>query len=97
MTGNVLGVVVVARDITEQKRIEKELMEAKVFAELATGLPKKQKVKRKGYTNSWGCSKGEAAVFIQHESWNPDPYECHYRIYKSDVENRTCQPSKKNI
>lgn len=34
--GNVLGVVVVARDITEQKRIEKELREAKVFAELAT-------------------------------------------------------------
>ena len=34
--GNVLGAVVVARDITEQKRIEKELTEAKVFAELAT-------------------------------------------------------------
>jgi PAS domain S-box-containing protein len=35
---NVLGVVVVARDITEQKRIEKELKEAKVFAELATEI-----------------------------------------------------------
>lgn len=34
--GNVLGVVVVARDITEQKRIENELIEARVFAELAT-------------------------------------------------------------
>ncbi len=34
--GNVLGVVVVARDITEQKRFETELTEAKVFAELAT-------------------------------------------------------------
>jgi len=34
--GNVLGAVVVARDITEQKRIEKELTEAKIFAELAT-------------------------------------------------------------
>ena len=34
--GNVLGVVVVARDITEQKRVETELTEAKVFAELAT-------------------------------------------------------------
>ena len=31
--GNVIGAVVVARDITEQKRIEKELIEAKVFAE----------------------------------------------------------------
>lgn len=34
--GDVLGAVVVARVITEQKRIEKELIEAKVFAELAT-------------------------------------------------------------
>ncbi len=37
-SGNVLGVVVVARDITEQKRIENELIEAKVFAELATSI-----------------------------------------------------------
>ncbi len=36
--GEVLGVVVVARDITERKRVEKELIEAKVFAELATSL-----------------------------------------------------------
>ncbi len=36
--GNVVGAVVVARDITEQKRIEKELIEAKVFAELATAI-----------------------------------------------------------
>jgi PAS domain S-box-containing protein len=33
--GKVLGAVVVARDITEQKRIEKELTEARVFAEEA--------------------------------------------------------------
>ncbi len=31
--GNVLGAVVVARDITKQKKIEKELREAKVYAE----------------------------------------------------------------
>ncbi len=31
--GKVIGVVVVARDITDHKRIEKELKEAKVFAE----------------------------------------------------------------
>jgi PAS domain S-box-containing protein len=37
-SGNVLGVVVVARDITEQKRIETELIEAKVFAELAVSI-----------------------------------------------------------
>jgi len=31
--GNILGAVVVARDMTEQRSIEKELIEAKVFAE----------------------------------------------------------------
>ncbi len=36
--GNVLGIVVVARDITEQKIFEKELTEAKIFAELATTI-----------------------------------------------------------
>jgi PAS domain S-box-containing protein len=41
--GNVLGIVVVARDITEQKIIEKELIEAKVFAELATVLAEEAK------------------------------------------------------
>ena len=34
----VLGVVVVARDITDHKRFEKELIEARVFAELAAGI-----------------------------------------------------------
>ncbi len=43
--GNVLGVVVVARDITDQKRIEKELTEAKVFAELATIIAEEAKTK----------------------------------------------------
>ncbi len=36
--GNVLGVVIVARDVTEQKRIATELTEAIVFAELATSI-----------------------------------------------------------
>jgi PAS domain S-box-containing protein len=44
-SGHVLGVVVVARDITEQKRISTELTEAIVFAELATGFAEKAKVK----------------------------------------------------
>ncbi|HEY6503720.1 MAG TPA: ATP-binding protein [Chitinophagaceae bacterium] len=48
--GNVLGAVVVARDITEQKRFEKELTEAIVFAELATGLAEKAKTKAEGAT-----------------------------------------------
>ncbi|MFM9910785.1 MAG: ATP-binding protein [Chitinophagaceae bacterium] len=37
---NVLGVVVVARDMTEQKKIEGELTAAKVVAELATTIAK---------------------------------------------------------
>ncbi len=43
--GEVVGAVVVARDITEQKRIEKELTEAKVFAELATLIAEESKNK----------------------------------------------------
>jgi PAS domain S-box-containing protein len=41
--GNVLGVVIVARDVTLQKRTEKELTEAIVFAELATGIAEEAK------------------------------------------------------
>jgi PAS domain S-box-containing protein len=36
--GKVLGVVVVARDVTDHKRIEAELIEAKVYAESATKI-----------------------------------------------------------
>jgi PAS domain S-box-containing protein len=43
--GVVLGAVIVARDITEQKRIENELTEAKVFAELATSFAEEEKEK----------------------------------------------------
>ncbi|MBN2262698.1 MAG: response regulator, partial [Prolixibacteraceae bacterium] len=43
--GNVLGVVVVARDITEQKIIKNELTEAMVFAELATAVAEDAKNK----------------------------------------------------
>ena len=43
--GNIIGAVVVARDITEQKRIATELLEAKVFAELATALAEEAKSK----------------------------------------------------
>ncbi len=43
--GKVIGAVVVARVITEQKRIEKELTEAKVFAELATDIAEEAKLK----------------------------------------------------
>jgi len=43
--GNVIGAVLVARDITDQKRNEKELTEAKVFAELAAGIAEEAKGK----------------------------------------------------
>jgi PAS domain S-box-containing protein len=48
--GNVLGAVVVARDITDQKRIEKELTEAIVFAELATSIAEEAKAKAESAT-----------------------------------------------
>ncbi len=48
--GHVLGAVVVARDITEQKRIEKELIEAKIFAELATEIAEEAKRKAEDAT-----------------------------------------------
>ncbi len=43
--GNVLGAVIVARDIMEQKRNEKELIEARVFAELALEIAEEAKSK----------------------------------------------------
>jgi PAS domain S-box-containing protein len=49
-TGQVLGVVVVARDITEQKKIAAALTEAIVFAELATGIAEEAKQKAESAT-----------------------------------------------
>jgi PAS domain S-box-containing protein len=43
--GKVIGVVVVARDITDHNRIEQELIEAKVHAELATIVAQEAKAK----------------------------------------------------
>jgi PAS domain S-box-containing protein len=43
--GNVMGVVIVARDVTEKKRIANELNEAIVFAELAVDIAEEAKVK----------------------------------------------------
>jgi len=47
---NVLGVVIVARDVTEQKRIATELTEAIVFAELAVDIAEEAKVKAENAT-----------------------------------------------
>ena len=49
-SGNVLGVVIVARDVTEQKRIATELTEAKVFAELVAGIAEEAKSKAESAT-----------------------------------------------
>ncbi len=48
---NVVGAVIVARDVTEQKRIAKELLEAKTFAELATEISEIAKVKAETATH----------------------------------------------
>ncbi len=48
--GNVLGVVIVARDITDQKRIANELMEAIVFAEMAVAIAEEAKIKAESAT-----------------------------------------------
>ena len=48
--GKVIGAVVVARDITDQKRIETELIEAKIFAELATIIAEDAKSKAESAT-----------------------------------------------
>ena len=48
--GNVLGVVIVARDVTDQKKIATELTEAKIFAELAAGIA--EEAKRKAETST---------------------------------------------
>ena len=42
--GKILGVVIVARDITEQKRIEKESNQARVLAELANEIAQEAKI-----------------------------------------------------
>lgn len=51
-SGNVLGAVVVARDITEQMRTQTELIEAKVFAEYATKIAEEAKLKAENATKS---------------------------------------------
>jgi PAS domain S-box-containing protein len=48
--GNVLGSVIVARDITGQKKIEKDLTEAIVLAELATEFAEEAKIRAEGAT-----------------------------------------------
>ena len=67
-SGNVLGVVVVARDITDQKRIATELTEAIVFAELATQLAEEAKIKAENATRDCRkCSEIETTIPVKYE------------------------------
>ena len=66
--GDVIGVVIVARDVTEQKKIATELIEARVFAELATEIAEEAKKKcRKRYYCSRKCSKSKTTIFVKYE------------------------------
>jgi len=72
--GNVIGAVVVARDITEQKRIEKELIESKIFAELATEIAEEAKIKAEnaaGIANDAVKSKQQFLSNMSHEIRTP--------------------------
>ena len=49
--GKILGVVLVARDVTEQKKISTELTESIIFAEMATSLAEEEKRKAEESTH----------------------------------------------
>ncbi|TRX35688.1 CHASE3 domain-containing protein [Flavobacterium restrictum] len=66
--GNVLGVVIVARDIAEQKRIEKELIEARVFAELATEIAEEAKIKAEFATQTAHIAVKSKQQFLSNMS-----------------------------
>jgi len=72
--GNVLGAVVVARDITEQKRIETEMVEAKVLAEIATQIAEDAKNKAdsaRGVAENAVKSKQQFLSNMSHEIRTP--------------------------
>lgn len=50
--GKVIGAVMVARDITEQKQLETQLIEAKIFAELATSIAEDAKLSAENSTHN---------------------------------------------
>ena len=72
--GNIIGAVVVARDITEQKKAEKELIEAKTFAELASSNAEEAKIIAEAATteaNEAVKSKQQFLSNMSHEIRTP--------------------------
>jgi len=72
--GNVEGVVIVARDVTEQKKIASELNEAIRFAEKATALAEEAKIKaEKATTIAEGAMKAKQQFLsnMSHEIRTP--------------------------
>lgn len=72
--GNTIGAVVVARDITEQKKAEKELIEAKIFAEQASSFAEEAKIVAEAATdkaNEAVKSKQQFLSNMSHEIRTP--------------------------
>ena len=72
--GNVLGAVIVARDVTAQRKIEKELKEANAIAELAKGVAEAEQVKAENATRiaiDSVKSKQQFLSYMSHEIRTP--------------------------
>ncbi|HSH19850.1 MAG TPA: PAS domain S-box protein, partial [Draconibacterium sp.] len=72
--GTVQGVVIVARDVTDQKRIASELTEAIVFAEMATLIAEEAKLKAEsatGIANDAVKAKQQFLSNMSHEIRTP--------------------------
>lgn len=72
--GKIIGAVLVARDITEQKRLEREITEAKIFAELATSIAEEAKIvaeKAKNNAEQAAQSKQQFLSNMSHEIRTP--------------------------
>jgi len=71
---NVLGAAIVARDVTNQKRIKTELIEAKIFAELATEIAEEAKInaeKAKAIAENAMKAKQQFLSNMSHEIRTP--------------------------
>ena len=72
--GNIIGAVVVARDISEQKKAQKELIEAKTYAELASSIAEEAKIIAEAATtkaNEAVKSKQQFLSNMSHEIRTP--------------------------